>query len=221
MAVITEIYRELNKQLHKSDSYFGAGNEKWKFAVTKLTREYHSQDVLDYGCGKGRLAKKLNFPIKQYDPAFKDKADLPQAADIVICTDVLEHVEPECLEDVLDDLKRIVKKVGIFVISTRPSTMFLSDKRNAHLIIKPANWWAKRLKSRFTIVRKELRPSTFIVYVVLKFITKSFDKTLYWPRCSFTQGTNGSTFYFISNINQFIQVFLAPLTIFDTFNDSV
>jgi hypothetical protein len=76
---------------------------------------------------------------------------VPDPADIVACTDVLEHIEPECLEDVLADLRRVTKKMGFFTIATRPAKKFLSDGRNAHLIQQDARWWLEKLWAKFHV----------------------------------------------------------------------
>ena len=73
--------------------------------------------MLDYGCGKGVLAAKLDFPIWEYDPAISGKDGTPKAADLVICTNVLDTVEDDHLGDVIADLVRCVRKVGYFVMA--------------------------------------------------------------------------------------------------------
>lgn len=67
------------------------------------------------------------------------------------CGDVLEHIEPDCIDDVLDDIKRVTQKVAIFVVSTQESKKTLPDGRNAHLLIKPVSWWMERLERRFYV----------------------------------------------------------------------
>ena len=78
------------------------------------------------------------FEYYPFDPAFSEYGE-PKQADLVCCIYVLEHVEPEHLNAVLDDLKRIVIKVGLFTIHTGPAVKTLSDGRNAHLIQKPSS----------------------------------------------------------------------------------
>jgi len=148
--LISPEYKALNEELHRRMPSYGGttGNVD---NLVKIAEAMGTRDILDYGCGKGRLAQLMPWPIKEYDPAIPEKSSRPDPADIVICRDVLEHVEPECLEDVLADLARCVKRLGLFSISTRPSTKFLADGRNAHLIQKPWNWWKDKLQKYFTI----------------------------------------------------------------------
>jgi hypothetical protein len=71
-------------------------------------------------------------------------------SDLVACIDVLEHIEPQHLSDVLDDLARITQ-IGFFSIHTGAAKKRLSDGRNAHLIQQPASWWLPHLCRRFEI----------------------------------------------------------------------
>ncbi|MCI0564617.1 MAG: hypothetical protein MN733_39620 [Nitrososphaera sp.] len=120
-------------------------------SLPTLCDKLKTQDVLDYGCGKGLTAAGLPFPIKEYDPAIEGKDTLPEPADVVLCLDVLEHVEPECISEVLDHLASLTKKVGIFNIALYPAMKTLADGRNAHLIVESAWWWAYEVSKRFAI----------------------------------------------------------------------
>jgi 2-polyprenyl-3-methyl-5-hydroxy-6-metoxy-1,4-benzoquinol methylase len=119
--------------------------------VLKLVESIKPVGILDYGCGKGLLAKELPFPIWEYDPAITLKAEPPRPADLVICTDVLEHIEPDKLQAVLMDLHRVTRKVGYFVICTTAARKHLPDGRNTHLIQKGEAWWRKNLEQYFNV----------------------------------------------------------------------
>lgn len=149
---ISEEYRNLNAELHKSNELYGTSGKKYANQVHALAMSMQTQDILDYGCGKSTLAANLPFKIKQYDPAIKKYSALPEPADMVVCTDVLEHIEPEMLGDVLEHLKSLVKRKGFFIIATRPAQKTLSDGRNAHLIVEDARWWLNALWDKFNIV---------------------------------------------------------------------
>lgn len=105
-----------------------------------------STDILDYGCGKSTLQQQLPFKIQQYDPAVPKYSTLPDPADIVVCTDVLEHIEPDNLGNVLLHIHSLAKKAAFLVIATRPAKKILEDGRNAHLIVKDMVWWLGALK---------------------------------------------------------------------------
>jgi len=69
----------------------------------------------------------------------------------VICTDVMEHIEPECLDDVIDDLKRVTNIVLVVNIALRPAKKTLADGRNAHLIVKDIEWWMGKFLKYFDL----------------------------------------------------------------------
>jgi hypothetical protein len=83
---------------------------------------------------------------------------------LVVCVDVLEHIEPEKLIYVLDDLKRCTKKLAFFVIDTVPAIKTLADGRNTHLIQEGMGWWEDKLKSFFE-VGKIIEKGTYLLVV--------------------------------------------------------
>lgn len=151
--VISETYRELNRQLHHSTAHYGAMSDKWAGLVRKLYTDHECKSVLDYGCGKGSLGKALSdLPISGYDPAVPGLDSLADPADLVVCTDVMEHIEPEYLDAVLDDLERVTKVLLFVVVSTIPAIKKLPDGRNAHLIQQPGKWWVDKFWARWEMV---------------------------------------------------------------------
>ena len=161
---ITPEYLDQNRKLHEG-GYYGLSGQRWAKTVLNVCGVAQSRDVLDYGCGQRTLERDLGFPIRNYDPCIPGLDAEPQPADVVVCTDVLEHIEPECLDDVLDDLKRVTRKLGFFVIATRPANKTLPDGRNAHLIQEDADWWLPKLRSRFDVSQVKQMSGEFAVIV--------------------------------------------------------
>lgn len=151
--LISDSYKQLNEELHYSNAGYGTSGHKWADAVVALADSHNTSNVLDYGCGKSTLAESLPFLIRQYDPCIKEYCTRPEAADIVVCTDVLEHIEPDCIDDVIGDVSSLIKICGFIFVSTRPANKELSDGRNAHLIQMPGEWWFSKLQERFKVTR--------------------------------------------------------------------
>jgi hypothetical protein len=162
--LISETYKALNKQLHGQGNY-GISGSRWGEHVRKLSQAMNTRDILDYGCGNRTLEQSLGFPIRNYDPCIQGLDATPSPAQIVACTDVLEHVEPDYLDAVLDDLQRCVISAGFFVIANRPARKVLPDGRNAHLIQEGPRWWLPKLCQRFEIVNVASLPGEFVVVV--------------------------------------------------------
>lgn len=150
--LITDEYRKLNEQMHFEKKNYGTSGVKMANYVKSVAESLKTTDILDYGCGKGTLAANLPFPIKEYDPCIPDKSAPPEPAQIVICSDVLEHIEPDCLMDVLDDLYRVTKESIMMVIHHGPAGKHLPDGRNAHLIQEDEQFWLTLIMQRFRVV---------------------------------------------------------------------
>src|SRR5574343_713777 len=154
LPLISEHYREQNRQLHAQNEHYGTGGAKHIENVLYLCEVNGCKTVLDYGCGKGLLVKALKekgLDAKGYDPAVDEFSERPDPADLVICTDVLEHIEPERLSAVLDDLASLTKRAVFLLVSTVPAKKILPDGRNAHLCLRSAEEWRKDLEKRFTV----------------------------------------------------------------------
>lgn len=150
---ITPAYLESQKWLHNRPKGYGGGGDKWAPAVRGLALTHQCATILDYGCGQGKLAAAVrpgleNVVVTEYDPAIPGKDDIEKGAqfDLVVCTDVLEHVEPDRLAVVINHLFKLSTKLVFMVIATRPSNKFFPDGRNVHLTIEPATWWWERIQ---------------------------------------------------------------------------
>lgn len=152
MQFITDEYRGLNKELHERNKSFGVSGQRYTSDVLSLCQVLDTKDVLDYGCGKSTLANNLPFTIKQYDPAIPKYESLPSEADIVVCTDVLEHIEPELIDNVLDHIQSLAKRASFLTIAIGPAIKTLADGRNAHLIQETPKWWMSKLWDRFVVI---------------------------------------------------------------------
>lgn len=156
--MISDSYRALNQELHLDRPTYGAGGYRWATTAARLIQQHAYRSVLDYGCGKGTMIEKLrglvppNVWLQGYDPSFPPFTEPPREADLVMCTDVLEHIEPEHLDAVLADLARLTKKRCVCVIATRPAKKTLPDGRNAHLIVEAETWWLSRVSRHFAVV---------------------------------------------------------------------
>jgi 2-polyprenyl-3-methyl-5-hydroxy-6-metoxy-1,4-benzoquinol methylase len=162
--LITDEYRNLNHQLHQRKPAWGLINQTDLKFVEQLATRYGVNSILDYGCGKGRLGKVLHGggKVRSYDPGVPEFSAPPEPADMVVCTAVLEHVEPECLQEVLDDLQRLAERLAYLKITTVKSSYNLENGRNSHLIVEPAEWWLPLLMSRWNIRTLDVGDRNFI-----------------------------------------------------------
>lgn len=173
--LISDAYRRQQERLHENPDY-GVASEHFAPLVARVINQYGVQELLDYGAGKGRLAQTLmrdrlvDHPmrIQQYDPAMPEIADAPEPSQMVACIDVLEHIEPELLDNVLDDLQRVTRDIGFFTVATEPAVKVLDDGRNAHLTVQPAKWWLPKICDRWDLHVFQKTPDGFLVVVMAR-----------------------------------------------------
>ena len=139
------------KELHTRKPDFGRAGDKWYESVLSCAKQFKCQSLLDYGCGKGSLTRKIaeivpvGIELNNYDPAITEYSHSPDLSDMVTWIDVAEHIEPRYLGDVLTHIAYLTKRVLFAVISTRPARKTLPDGRNAHLLVRSAGWWVDML----------------------------------------------------------------------------
>lgn len=145
---------------------WGKASEKELPHVVQLIQQHNITTVLDYGAGRQFLAQELpthcpEIHVHSYEPGIPQLSHRPQPAEMVCCIDVLEHVEPECVDSVLDDLCQLTQRLGFFTVATEPAKKILVDGRNAHLCIQPIEWWYEKIQQRFHLL--EHKNKKFIV----------------------------------------------------------
>lgn len=155
--LISPYYRDQLLRKHDSGKW-GRDGAKHAPNVNAFADELQAETILDYGCGEGALAEAMKpRRVSGFDPGVLGREGMPKPCDLVVCSDVLEHVELEKLNDVFGHLRSICLKGAYLVIATRPAKAILPDGRNAHLIVKPAEWWIKGLQNiGWTIERQEI-----------------------------------------------------------------
>lgn len=169
--LITPGYRAMQAQLHATRADYGVASTAFAPLVSRVIQQLKVRELLDYGAGKGRLGQALaaehggEVVIHHYDPAIEAWSADPQPAEMVACIDVLEHIEPECLDAVLDDLRRLTRRVGFFTVHTGPAKKVLADGRNAHLTQQPPKWWMEKLNARFSVLHMSEYDQGFCVIV--------------------------------------------------------
>ena len=151
--MISDSYREQLAQLHEEKAGFGTSSPMYATLIRGIIKRFQPEGMLDYGAGKQALKEALGIKdgYFAYDPCIPEISTVPEPQDFVVCTDVLEHVEPFHLHNVIADLERVTKKVGFFAIHTGPALNVLPDGRNAHIIQEPARWWLQHLIRRWNV----------------------------------------------------------------------
>lgn len=166
--LISPGYRGEQVILHARPEGFGGKGRRWVDTVLAVLRSVQGYSVLDYGCGQGSLAIELRqreplIDCREYDPGILGKDTLPTSfVDVVVCTDVLEHIEPEKLGNVINHIGSLARRAVFVAVNLTDTAKRLTDGRSAHLIIRHREWWeAKFDEHHWTPLEIELPSSPF------------------------------------------------------------
>ena len=155
MLISNEMLKE-NVRLTESEKLGGgSGGGKWYGFIRKLAVSKDFRSILDYGCGDARFsrtaAKDKAFSgriITNYDVANPLYPQPPTEYmedprhDLVICIDVLEHIEEDYLPSVLENIRKCTGKMILMSVCFEASKRWLQDGRNDHVTIRSPEWWA-------------------------------------------------------------------------------
>jgi hypothetical protein len=156
--MLSEEYKKQLKQLHLDKSRprgFG-GKIKDLGEFYTFMNKWQPSTLLDYGCGKGIILAHLKEKYPQttifgYDPAvnlYEKNSNIK--VECLFSNDVLEHIEPNYINDVLTHINLLAEKFIWLRIDTLPARKKLPDGRNAHLILENKDWWENRIHKFIT-----------------------------------------------------------------------
>jgi len=160
------------REAHAKEPKWGTSARKHKANVERLIEAIGARTLIDYGCGKGELFKTIrpntSIQVIEYDPGIEGKDTRPAGSyDLLVCLDVMEHIEPDHLNEVMEHFKDLIGKFGFFVISNRYAKAVLPDGRNAHLIVENPVWWESVFKTHFTRVEVKYNAPRSETYILV------------------------------------------------------
>ena len=159
----TEEYEEQMRQMHAQGNFgiHGYTDIEWssRSLIALLCTLQRPITVLDYGSGSGMYAEAMHkvfkmIEVTSYDPfhpKFRYNPE-PGVHDAVNCTDVMEHVELECVDNTLKYIAEHARFMACFSIGTEDAVKTLPDGRNAHITQKSPKWWSDKLREHFAII---------------------------------------------------------------------
>lgn len=139
--------------------------------------------VIDFGCGTGRPAlalQKAGMNVTAVDFAancldesvnipFRQAClwDLPDdlIATFGFCTDVMEHIPTDRVDDVLGNIAHATTSGVYFQIATRPDRLGRLIDQTLHLTVRDADWWAERLRRYWPNVRADVARGGMVAVV--------------------------------------------------------
>ncbi|MBP6096271.1 MAG: class I SAM-dependent methyltransferase [Methyloversatilis sp.] len=143
--------------LHQTNPGYGASSIKFIEEISLFIEHLRPRKVLDFGCGKGTLIHELTRRYPEvtfvgYDPAIPGREHLPdEAFDLVINTDVLEHIPEQTLPEVVKKISTLSQNV-YFNLHHAATRTILPNGENAHCTIKPPEWYHALMRNHFNHV---------------------------------------------------------------------
>lgn len=143
--------------------------------------------VGDFGCGTGRgglaISKNDKFTVSLIDfadncrdedtkhlPFYKrdltDVKGLGLNFDHGYCCDVMEHIQPENVDLVINNIMECCKSDAFFQISTVDDKMGILIGQKLHLTVKPFEWWRNTFTSLGYEVLHELDHGDSVIFHV-------------------------------------------------------
>lgn len=158
--MISDRYKKILTDIHNT-SPFGKRSKMPKH-LAEFIQKVKPNSIIDFGCGKGRLVQRLreeypDITTTGYDPGNTefDTTLEGRHADLIISTDVLEHVEPEHIDTTLKYLSTKSRYI-YHLIALSPAKLILPDGRNAHLIQESPEWWKQKfLNLNYRIIKED------------------------------------------------------------------
>jgi hypothetical protein len=169
--LISDDYKSTIQTYHKKTKW-GETAPLYLKDIVKIAEDTNNTIILDYGSGHGSFRKALEekygdkYTVIEYDPGFESKQYNNVPSKFLVCVDVLEHIEPDLIDNVLLDMKRCMTQIGFVTTCTRAALAILPDGRNAHLIIESADWWEEKISNYFEIILKKMNSKgdpTFVI----------------------------------------------------------
>lgn len=150
MSDLLPLYREMAAG---GGNFHGLSVMQHSKQIAKIVKDHKIRSVLDYGSGRGdayhsphkiyRAWGLKRQDIRLYDPSFPQHDKKPgRQFDLVLCSDVLEHIPEEDTFAFVHDLFDHAKVHVWASVCCRPAKKtFPTTGENLHVTVKPFQWW--------------------------------------------------------------------------------
>ncbi len=174
---LIEEYKNLHEKgtnkMSASQTFKGTSLQKWIFTIRNIIIKHKIKSLIDFGCGKAiryidicKITDKTTGQKKiyknvadywgirdyvLYDPGVTAFSKFPNSQkDLVICTDVMEHIPAQDTIKLLTEIYELANKAVFFAIEiNNVSNKKLSDGRDVHINLKTKEEWNKIFQNIF------------------------------------------------------------------------
>jgi len=181
---------EQEKYLNEYSQDMNYGSKNWGAGVEQWIKANGVKSLLDVGCGNGQFAINVSAFIsevhaldiasvrsgnvlndstqivKYHDADAKAIPLEDNSVEIVTAFDVLEHISPEELDQVLDEMNRVSTDGMVFSIALRVAQRDIPEN-TLHLSVHNLQWWKEKLGKYGKVYLSGKIPETGWPYVVV------------------------------------------------------
>ena len=135
-------YLEQAKLVHQNEKkWTGTTVRQYIPEINQIRKDKKIVTMLDYGCGKAQH-HDATWGAYKYDPAIPEFEQKPATTfDLVISTDVLEHIPYEDLPMVIRDIFSYANKWVFISVCCREAREILPNGMNAHATVMSQKAW--------------------------------------------------------------------------------
>jgi len=153
-----------------SDYRKSSPGEKLVHTAIKEMGMNKGDTLLDLGCGTGKCSQRFSnwgadvtavdfanncldiwVDVRFENCCLWDDENMPYA-DYGFCTDVMEHIPPERVQDTLRTISKHCNKAVFFQVATRPDKMGKLIGETLHLTVKSYHWWESAMEKHWETV---------------------------------------------------------------------
>lgn len=196
---------DYHKNLDKNWPFYPVYLEKMRLVESFLDERGKSEKILDLGCGEGVLVSKFRnkgYDIIGVDANYESRVVFKRGIlatgfdansfDIILCLDVLEHLDFESQGKALVEIKRILKPGGLLILTvpnlahfaSRISFLFLGRlirtaiAMERHKGDRTAVEYLKMIEKNKFFIKK--RKGLFPTFPIVSFFTYYFPSKIVW-----------------------------------------
>jgi|ETNmetMinimDraft_21_1059911.scaffolds.fasta_scaffold184022_2 2-polyprenyl-3-methyl-5-hydroxy-6-metoxy-1,4-benzoquinol methylase len=180
--LVSKKYKEKLVAFHRKRNWGNGAPPNAASIVYKYMAITRSNSLLDYGAGYGAFKQaikkyqlstnyrqhRLDLNVHEYEPGVVGKDEDPPICDVTVCFDVLEHIEPNKIDNVLQHIYDKTRKWAYVSICTVPARKTFPDGQNLHLLVKESSWWLEKFKSNWDMLEVTITTGHVILLLIKK-----------------------------------------------------
>lgn len=168
-------YKEIYTGAFNIDRYSRREDTPRYSKVMDSILAYKPKTLLDIGAGRGQIERAIKaagldtkISVADLDNFTKEDVeffridlshfthkDICKTFDVIICIDVLEHIEPQYLPLIINEISLLAPLAFISTANHSNVEIINGEPVELHLVQEPIEYWIKLLEPSFNILKAE------------------------------------------------------------------